>query len=146
VFTLNCMFTCGEQACRAGANTGIGYITARELAAKGYHTVLACRNESKGQEAVRLLRSNNPSASFELRILDLADLSSVSNFCKATCDAGVPIDVLVNNAGVMACPEMATKDGFEYQIGINHFGHFALTSGLLPLLTQHDRYGCMHAR
>lgn len=117
----------------------MGYITAKEVAAKGFHTVLACRDELRGKEAEAALQRDNPAGSFEFRQLDLADLASVSDFCKATLDAGKGIDLLVNNAGVMATPEMETKDGFEFQLGVNHLGHFALTGQLYPLLSEADR-------
>lgn len=118
----------------------MGFVTAKEVAAKGYHTILGCRDAAKGEAAVAALRSGNPEGSFEYRRLDLASLASVSDFCKVTLDAGKPIDLLVNNAGVMACPELATNDGVEYQLGVNHLGHFALTGQLYPLLLQSE--GC----
>jgi NAD(P)-dependent dehydrogenase (short-subunit alcohol dehydrogenase family) len=117
----------------------MGYITARELALQGFHTIIACRDSAKSEAAIRSLQQNDPSGSFELRQLDLSDLRTVKDLGKAMCDEGKPLDVLVNNAGVMACPEMATKDGFEYQLGVNHLGHFALTAGLWPLLSHPDR-------
>ena len=86
------------------------------------------------------MQADNSSGSFEVQKLVLDDLSNVKDFVKATLDKGRPIDVLINNAGVMACPEMQTKDGYEYQLGVNHIGHFALTTGLLPLMTDPDRY------
>lgn len=89
---------------------------------------------------MRRLRAAAPRGSFEARTLVLDDLSAVKDFIKTTLDhSDQPIDVLVNNAGVMACPEMRTKDGFEYQLGVNHLSHFALTTGLLPLMTDPAR-------
>lgn len=85
------------------------------------------------------LRGELPSGEFRYQLLCLDDLSSVRDFNKRMCDEGRPIDVLLNNAGVMACPEMKTKDGFEYQLGVNHLGHFVLTSGLLPLMSDSER-------
>ena len=106
-----------------GANSGLGASTARELARAGAHVVLACRNLDKGKAA-----ADTMTGSVEVRQLDLADLASVRAFA-ADCP---PLDVLVNNAGVMAVPYDTTADGFEMQIGTNHLGHFALTGLLLP--------------
>jgi NAD(P)-dependent dehydrogenase (short-subunit alcohol dehydrogenase family) len=117
-----------------GANSGLGYVTSRELARKGARVVLACRSEARGAEAVRLLRDEVPDADVELRRLDLGDLSSVREFARR-----LPydrLDLLVNNAGVMAMPHGATADGFETQFGVNHLGHFALTGLLLPALLE----------
>jgi NAD(P)-dependent dehydrogenase (short-subunit alcohol dehydrogenase family) len=118
----------------------MGLVCARELAAKGFHSIIACRDPARGEAALQALREGNPAGSFELELLDLSDLGSVSDMVKRTCDKGTPIDVLMNNAGVMATPEMQTKDGFEFQLGVNHLGHFALTAGLMPLLVNHERY------
>jgi NAD(P)-dependent dehydrogenase (short-subunit alcohol dehydrogenase family) len=107
-----------------GANSGIGLVAARELAGAGARVVLAVRDTTKGEEAAKSIRGNA-----EVRKLDLADLASVREFAEAWDE---PIDVLVNNAGVMAIPESRTKDGFEMQIGTNHLGPFALTNLLLP--------------
>ncbi|MEU9270160.1 oxidoreductase [Streptomyces sp. NPDC048251] len=128
----------GRTAVVTGANSGLGYVTARELARKGARVVLACRSETRGREAVRRLREEVPSAKAELRRLDLGDLASVREFADA-----LPydrLDLLVNNAGVMAMPYGTTADGFETQFGVNHLGHFALTGLLLPaLLAAADR-------
>jgi NAD(P)-dependent dehydrogenase (short-subunit alcohol dehydrogenase family) len=105
-----------------GANSGIGLVTARVLAARGARVVLACRDVAKG-EAVA------PPGDVEVRRLDLADLASVRAFVDALPDDAA--DVLVNNAGVMAVPHRCTVDGFELQFGTNHLGHFALTGLLL---------------
>ncbi|PZS36416.1 MAG: short-chain dehydrogenase [Pseudonocardiales bacterium] len=109
-----------------GANSGLGASTARALAAAGASVVLACRNTAKGNEAVKTMPGK-----VEVRQLDLADLGSVRAFA-AGVDA---LDVLVNNAGIMAVPKRKTADGFESQIGTNHLGHFALTGLLLPKIT-----------
>jgi NAD(P)-dependent dehydrogenase (short-subunit alcohol dehydrogenase family) len=106
-----------------GANSGIGLEAARALGAAGAHVVVACRDTSKGEHAVAELDGD-----FDVRRLDLADLSSVHAFADALdCD----VDVLINNAGVMAVPRAKTADGFELQLGTNHLGHFALTGLLL---------------
>jgi NAD(P)-dependent dehydrogenase (short-subunit alcohol dehydrogenase family) len=122
----------GRVAVVTGANSGIGYVTARELARKGARVVLACRSETRGEAAVDRLRAELPDARVELGRLDLGDLASVREFA-----AGFPyerLDVLVDNAGVMALPYGTTADGFETQFGVNHLGHFALTGLLLPAL------------
>ena len=107
-----------------GANSGIGLIAARELARAGGRVVLAVRDTARGEQAAATIEGET-----EVRPLDLADLDSVRGFAD---DWDGPIDVLVNNAGVMATPKRRTKDGFELQIGTNHLGHFALTNLLLP--------------
>ncbi|HJQ42076.1 MAG TPA: oxidoreductase [Jatrophihabitantaceae bacterium] len=109
-----------------GANSGLGASTARELARVGAHVVLACRNLDKGKAA-----ADTMPGSVEVRQLDLADLSSVRTFAAESA----PLDVLVNNAGVMAVAHATTADGFEMQIGTNHLGHFALTGLLLPKIS-----------
>ncbi|MFD3438071.1 oxidoreductase [Streptomyces sp. NPDC058685] len=124
----------GRTAVVTGANSGIGLVTARELARKGARVVLACRSESRGREAESGIRADVPGADVEFRPLDLADLSSVRDFA-----ASYPhdrLDLLINNAGVMALPHSVTADGFETQFGINHLGHFALTGLLLPKLLE----------
>src|SRR3954454_15081648 len=110
-----------------GANSGIGLVAARALARAGAHVVLAVRDLSRGRDAAATIEGST-----DVRRLDLADLASVHAFADAW-DGGV--DVLINNAGVMAVPERRTKDGFELQIGTNHLGHFALTNLLLPRVT-----------
>ncbi|GAA1662905.1 oxidoreductase [Fodinicola feengrottensis] len=114
-----------------GANSGLGYATTQALAQHGAHVVLAVRNEAKGQAALEKLRAGQPTAELEVRHLDLADLDSVRAFA-AGFDG--PIDVLINNAGVMMPPRELTKQGFESQFGGNHLGHFALTGLLLDRL------------
>lgn len=109
-----------------GANSGLGEVTARALAKAGAHVVLACRNTDKGAAVARSIGENA-----EVRRLDLADLASVREFA-----AGLgTVDVLVDNAGVMAVPQRRTADGFEMQIGTNHLGHFALTGLLLDRIS-----------
>src|SRR3954452_4328570 len=110
-----------------GANSGIGLAAARALGRAGAHVVLAVRDLSRGRDAAASIEGST-----DVRRLDLADLASVHAFADAW-DGG--LDVLINNAGVMAVPERRTKDGFELQIGTNHLGHFALTNLLLPRVT-----------
>jgi NAD(P)-dependent dehydrogenase (short-subunit alcohol dehydrogenase family) len=116
----------GRTVIVTGANSGLGAITARELAAKGANIVMAVRNTGKGEAAAQRITGQ-----VEVRPLDLQDLSSVRQFADGIDKA----DVLINNAGIMAAPYALTADGFESQIGTNHLGHFALTNLLLPKLT-----------
>ncbi|WP_346346655.1 oxidoreductase [Streptomyces sp. SID161] len=122
----------GRVAVVTGANSGLGYVTARELARKGARVVLACRSGTRGREAVARLAAEVPGATAEFGRLDLGELASVRAFAAALPDER--IDLLVNNAGVMAVPYGTTADGFETQFGVNHLGHFALTGLLLPRL------------
>ena len=117
-----------------GANTGIGFEAARALARKGAHVALACRNENKGREALDRIRREAPAASVELLPLDLASLDSVRS-CAADFQAKHQrLDLLINNAGVMVPPRSQTAEGLELQIGVNYFGHFALTGLLIDTL------------
>ena len=125
----------GKTAVVTGANSGLGYETALALARHGASVVMACRDEGRGTEAVERLRTEAPDASVELSLLDLADLTSVRKFAESLAGERNQLDILVNNAGVMALPERRqTADGFEMQLGTNHFGHYALTGLLLPQL------------
>ncbi|GGX60578.1 oxidoreductase [Streptomyces anandii] len=123
----------GRTAVVTGANSGLGYVTARELARRGARVVLGCRSRARGRAAVERLTGEVPKADVELGELDLGDLASVRRF--ASEFAHDRLDLLVNNAGVMAPPYGTTADGFETQFGVNHLGHFALTALLLPGLT-----------
>jgi NAD(P)-dependent dehydrogenase (short-subunit alcohol dehydrogenase family) len=114
----------GRTVVVTGAASGLGLVAARELARAGARVVLAVRDTAKGEQAATAIRGT-----VEVRRLDLADLGSVRSFAGAWDER---LDVLVNNAGVMAVPERRTNDGFELQIGTNHLGHFALTNLLLP--------------
>ena len=116
----------GRTAIVTGANSGLGEVTARELARVGAQVILAVRNTEKGEAAAQQMTGD-----VEVRQLDLQDLSSVRDFA----DGVDTVDVLVNNAGIMATKYALTGDGFESQIGTNHLGHFALTNLLLPKLT-----------
>ncbi|KAJ1668975.1 hypothetical protein GGF38_002613, partial [Coemansia sp. RSA 25] len=123
-----------KTAVVTGANSGIGYETAKALGRAGFHTILACRNAEQGKEAVeRLERQTGLEDRFEVMALDLASLESVRAFVEAFKARDCALDILVNNAGV-ACPYNQTKDGIEMQFGTNHVGHFALTLGLLDCL------------
>ncbi|MCD9141859.1 oxidoreductase [Streptomyces albireticuli] len=127
----------GRTAVVTGANSGIGYVTALELARHGAKVVLACRDAARGKAAEERIRAAAPGADVLFAPLDLADLSSVRDFA---ADLSLDrVDLLVNNAGVMALPERKTVDGFEMQFGTNHLGHFALTGLLLPRLREAGR-------
>ena len=124
----------GRIAIVTGANSGLGLVTARELARAGASVVMACRNLDKGHAAVDGVRAAVPEAQVQLEELDLASLASVRDFAerfRATHDG---LDLLINNAGVMAPPRRRTADGFELQFGTNHLGHFALTTALLETM------------
>ncbi|KAJ2658326.1 Retinol dehydrogenase 14 [Coemansia sp. RSA 1200] len=126
-----------QMAVVTGANCGIGFETAKAIGRAGYHTILACRNEELGREAVeRLERQTGLEGRFEFQELDLSSLASVRSFVDGFKARDKPLDILVNNAGVMMCPLGKTKDGIELQFGTNHVGHFALTTGLLDQLKQ----------
>jgi NAD(P)-dependent dehydrogenase (short-subunit alcohol dehydrogenase family) len=125
----------GRLAIITGANSGIGFHTARHLARAGAQVILACRNAEKGEAARAKIAAEIPAAQLEVRVLDVADLDSVRRFAAEFLDAGRPLDLLINNAGVMALPtRRTTPQGFEMQFGTNHLGHFALTGLLLPSL------------
>jgi len=119
-----------------GANSGLGFETARQLAAHGGRVVLAARSEPKGVDAVARIKAAQPGAAVEFRALDLADLDSVRDFAAAILSDGIPVDVLVNNAGVMYPPRRLTSQGFESQFATNHLGHFALTGLLFGAIRQ----------
>ena len=124
----------GDQSGRTfivtGANSGLGFETARQLAAHGGRVLLAVRSQAKGRDAVARITAGQPDAAVEVRALDLADLDSVRAFAAAILADGIAVDVLVNNAGVMFPPRRLTPQGSESQFATNHLGHFALT-GLL---------------
>ncbi len=124
----------GKTAIVTGANSGIGYETAKELAGHGAHTVLACRDRTKGERAQEALVAAFPGASAELMVLDLADLSSVCRFAEGFRGSHGRLDLLINNAGVMMPAQRRTADGFEPHFGVNHLGHFALTGRLIGLM------------
>lgn len=126
----------GRLAIVTGATGGLGLETALALAGKGAEVVLAARNSDKGAEAERLIRSRHPNAAVRFDLLDLASLASVQGFAERHLATGRPIDILIDNAGVMALPtRKTTVDGFEMQFGTNYLSHFALVGQLLPLLT-----------
>ncbi|MGW3425343.1 SDR family oxidoreductase [Streptomyces phaeochromogenes] len=125
----------GKFAVVTGANSGTGKETARRLAEAGARVVMAVRTVAKGERARAEILARHPHAQLEVRRVDLADLASVEAFADGILADGTPLDLLVNNAGVMAPPtRMTTADGFELQMGSNYLGPFALTVRLLPAL------------
>jgi len=125
----------GRIAIVTGANSGLGLITARELARAGAEVVLACRNAEKGEAAVCAIGDAAPHARVTLRPLDLGNLASVREFASRFASEHDRLDLLINNAGVMAAPRRLTDDGFESQFGTNHLAHFALTGLLVDRMT-----------
>ena len=135
----------GQVALVTGANSGLGLVTARELARHGAQVVMACRDTAKGEAARTALLADTgaPAERVEVRALDLASLESVRGFAAGWHG---PLDVLVLNAGVMAPPKRRpTADGFELQWGTNHLGHFALAGLLWPVLVEREGRRC-HTR
>ncbi len=124
----------GRTAVVTGANSGLGFETSLALARAGAEVILACRDQSKGADALERLTASAPSGTVSLATLDLADLTSVRAFASGFHGAHQGLDLLINNAGVMAIPRRETADGFEMQFGTNHLGHFALTGLLLDAL------------
>ncbi len=124
----------GRNAVVTGANGGLGLQTAKVLAAKGAHVVMAVRDRAKAEQAVDQIRAETPAASLELVQLDLASQASVTTAAEQIRAAHQAIDILVNNAGLMAMPEHTTEDGYEMQLGVNHLGHWTLTALLMPTL------------
>lgn len=131
----------GRLVVVTGANSGIGHEAALVFARQRAHVVLACRSEARAREASERIRQAVPRASLEVEPLDLASLASVRAFALRVAERHARVDVLCNNAGVMAIPRKLTADGFEMQLGVNHFGHFALTGLLLDrlLAAEHAR-------
>ncbi len=127
----------GRTALVTGANSGLGFETAKALAEHGASVVMACRDKDRCATAASQIRTLVPGATIESAVLDLADLDSVRAFAEEFVSRHDSLGILVNNAGVMAPPDrLETKQGFELQLGTNHLGHFALTGLLLPLLME----------
>jgi NAD(P)-dependent dehydrogenase (short-subunit alcohol dehydrogenase family) len=124
----------GRVAIVTGANSGIGFETARVLAEKGATVIMACRNLDKANPKADEIRTQHPGARIDVMQLDLADLESVRSFADAFRDKYSRLDLLINNAGIMVPPFGTTAQGFETQFGVNHLGHFALTLQLLDLV------------
>lgn len=127
----------GKLAVVTGASDGIGQVIATRLARAGADVVMPVRTPAKGDAAAARIRSQVPGARVSTRDLDLSSLASVAALVDTLTSEGRPIDILINNAGVMTPPNrQTTEDGFELQFGTNHLGHFSLTVGLLPLLRE----------
>ncbi|GBE64870.1 oxidoreductase [Mycobacterium sp. MFM001] len=125
----------GKLAVVTGSNSGLGFGLARRLSAAGADVVMAIRNRAKGEAAIDQIRATVPDAKLTIKPLDLSSLTNVAALGEQLNSEGRPIDILINNAGVMTPPQRdTTADGFELQFGSNHLGHFALTAHLLPLL------------
>ena len=126
----------GKTVIITGANSGIGKATALELARRKARVILACRDMASGVETVKYIRRKTKAGQLVLKKLDLASLKSINTFCNEILEEEDHIDILVNNAGVYQVPYATTEDGFEMQLGINHLGHFYLTSLLLGRLKE----------
>jgi NAD(P)-dependent dehydrogenase (short-subunit alcohol dehydrogenase family) len=128
----------GRVAIVTGANSGIGLVAALELARAGATVVLACRNATKGASAAQQIAAATPVAKIEVASLDLSSLAAVRSFAESFLEKYDRLDLLINNAGVMAPPRGETVDGFELQFGTNHLGHFALTGLLIERMAGRD--------
>lgn len=125
----------GKVALVTGANSGLGYEVSLALAEKGAQVILACRDVAKGNQAAAQIRQATAQGSVTVQALDLAELAAIRRFAEAFQQEHATLDILCNNAGLMAIPRRETADGFEMQLGTNHLGHFALTGLLLtPLM------------
>ena len=124
----------GRTAVVTGANGRLGLQTAKVLAARGAHVVMAVRNQTKAEAAVGRIRAETAEASLEPVELDLASQAAVTKAAKQILVGHEVIDILINNAGLMAMPERTTEDGYEMQFGVNHLGHWTLTALLMPAL------------
>ena len=122
----------GKTAVVTGANGGLGLESAKALAGAGAHVDMAARNQEKAQAAFEEIKATYPNASLEIVELDLASQASTKQAARSIADRHPTIDILINNAGLMAMPERRTEDGFEMQLGVNHLGHWTFTAGLLP--------------
>lgn len=129
----------GRVAVVTGANGGLGLETAKALAGKGAHVVMAARDQHRAAAARGEILAVHPAASLEIVPVDLGSLASVDAAAQQILASHDHIDLLINNAGVMAMPERTTEDGFEMQFGVNHLGHWALTAHLLPALLRAGR-------
>ena len=126
----------GKTVIITGSNTGIGKETAVDLAKRNARVILACRSVQKGEEAAVEVRKRSGSDNILFIQLDLASLASVRRFATRILEEEPRVDILINNAGVMACPYSKTEDGFEMQFGVNHLGHFLLTNLLLERIKE----------
>ena len=126
----------GKTVIITGANCGIGKETAIDMAKRQARVIMACRSVERGEKAAEEVRRASGSSKVVFQQLDLASLTSVRRFCERVLKEEPRIDILINNAGIMACPYWKTEDGFEMQFGVNHLGHFLLTNLLLDRLKE----------
>lgn len=126
----------GKTIIITGASSGLGKQATKVLAGKNATVIMAVRNVQKAETVVKEIREDFPDAHLEIRQLDLGSLKSVKVFGKEFSNDHTRLDILINNAGIMMCPFSKTEDGFEIQMGTNHFGHFALTGLLMPVLLE----------
>ena len=125
----------GKSIVITGGSGGLGLECARVLCKSGAKVMITCRTESQGIDVVNKIKKElGDTVDISFGIMDLQDLESVKSFCKSFTSSKKPLHILINNAGVMACPLTKTKQGFELQFGVNHLGHFYLTKSLLPVL------------
>ena len=124
----------GRHFMVTGASSGLGEETVRALSSAGAKVTMVARNLDKLHAAADRIRKSVPTTDLQTGLVDLADLSSIRSYAEEYLQEAAPIDVLINNAGVMACPFMTTNDGFEMQFGTNHLGHFLLTNLLMPTI------------
>ena len=124
----------GKTVIITGGNTGIGKETAIDLASRGAKVIIACRSQTRGENALKDIRKESGSEHVYLRLLDLASFASIRKFADEIISSEPRLDVLINNAGIMMCPFWKTEDGHEMQFGVNHLGHFLLTNLLLDLI------------
>lgn len=131
----------GKTFLITGANTGLGYETAFELAKKSAHVILAGRSMQKLSEACTRISAEVPAAKLSIEVIDLNNIEAVKSFAEGFAQSGQTLDVLINNAGIMFPPASKTVDGFEAQFGVNFIGHYVLTALLFPLLkkSKHGR-------
>ncbi|RNA08950.1 retinol dehydrogenase 13-like [Brachionus plicatilis] len=129
----------GKTAIITGSNTGIGYQTALDFAQRGAKVILACRDTKKAEKAAKQIIDATGNKNVQVEYIDLADLDTVQEFAKSMKAKLTKLDLLVNNAGIMFCPNWRTKQGFEMQFGVNHLGHFLLTNLLLDLIKKADK-------
>lgn len=128
----------GKKVVVTGGNSGLGYEAVQIFAEKNAFVILTCRTMAKGRSAVDKIKNENIKKNIRIMILDLSDLESVNTFVELFKSEFKTLDILLNNAGIMTTPYGLTKDGLEQQSGVNHFGHFALTAKLFPLLKNTD--------
>jgi len=131
----------GKLVVITGANTGIGKETAIDLAKRGARVIICCRDMTRAEAAAKDIRTDSGSDLVEVAQLDLASLKSVRKCAENLLENEDKIDYLINNAGVMMCPEGKTEDGFDMQMGTNHFGHFAFTELVMPLIRKSSASG-----